>query len=105
MKKIKNSNSLIISSIVYFSVFFLIPLTVSSLDVFTKDFMWHPWYMLVVFTPLSVVFIVVVLKIFGFSKKRFFSLMGIILFSWILSMVYIYIRFGSVFENFRSSSF
>ncbi len=99
MKEIKKGNGLIISSVVYFFLFFLIPLVLSWVDIFTKDFMWQPWYMLAVFAPLSVIFIVVTLRIFGFSKKRLFSLIGLILFSYLISVIYIFIRVGEAVSS------
>lgn len=99
MKEIKKVNGLIISSVVYFFLFFLIPLVLSWVDIFTKDFMWQPWYMLVVFTPLSIIFIVVVLKIFGFNKKRLFSLIGLILFTYLISVIYVFVRVGEAVSN------
>jgi len=95
----KNKKSPIKICIVFFSVCYVIPLTVSSLDVFTKDFMWHPWYMLVAFTPLSIIFIFVVLKFFGFNKKRLFSLIGLILLSYLMSVIYIFIRVGQAVSD------
>lgn len=91
MTEQKKKNLLIILSIVYFIVFLIVPTILSSIDFFTKDFGWHLWYMVYIFSFSSIVFLFFVLAIFGFTKKRFFWLLGIIIMSYVISAIYIYI--------------
>ncbi len=105
MKKKNNTKKFIITLAAYFGVFYLIPLILSSIDFFTKDFGYYLWYMLYIFAPLSVVFFIASLNILGFSKKRLFGLIGFLILTYLISAIYIYIRFYIALSNPRFMTF
>lgn len=100
----KNKVWLVVSSLSFFALFYAVPLIFSSMDFFTKDFMWHVLYMIVVYSLLSGLFLFVAFKIFRPAKKIIFLLVGLIFLSYLISAVYVFIRLNMVLTNPRFMS-
>jgi hypothetical protein len=61
--------------------------------------MWFAWYMACLYPFLSIIFLVMIVKIFGFTKKMFFILLGLIFLTYLISVVYIFFRLSIVVSN------
>lgn len=88
----------LVCCVVYFAVFYVIPLFLSIFDIPAKDFGRHLRYMLYVFPFLSVIFSFLTFKVLGFSKKRLIVLLISLVLVYLISVVYMFLKLTSSFE-------
>lgn len=95
----KNKKWFLIFFILFPVLFFVAPLFLSAVDFFTEDFGAYVRYVMYVYPLLLVFFIVVVLGIFGFTKKRLISLISLVILVYLVSAIYIFIRLNIALSN------
>jgi len=105
MNEQKNKKYLITISVTYFVIFLIMPAFILGSGLFVKDIGWFYEYLVKIYTFTSVFFLIAVMSVLGFTKKRLFALLSLIIVSYVISAIFLYIRVGMLFANSNIFSF